>query len=147
MKLTINMEITDPHKAPCNSKEINSTYLSFESCTFVLNLYETIPNVKSASNGPDVIPENAIPMLKTPPSFSTTKTNAKHMLPMLNTSSFRILLAFFSVISGYIGFIKSSYIVPDREFKQVDMVDSAADKAPTMKSPGSPGIERATSIT
>lgn len=63
--LTITIDTMEPQRAP-----------------FVLNFSEIIPMVKSPRSVPDVMPLKAMPMLKTLPSFSTTKTSAKQTQPV-----------------------------------------------------------------
>lgn len=73
----------EPHKAPV-----------------VLNLLDIMPIVKSPNNVPDVMPENAMPILNTPPKCSTTNTRTKQMQPIENVRIFIVLLACFSVAFG-----------------------------------------------
>lgn len=47
----------------------------------------------------------------------------------------------------YCGFKKSSYVVPAREFKAADNVDSPAANMPAINNPGKPGISRPISNT
>lgn len=62
--LTTTVDTMEPQKAP-----------------FVLNRSDIIPIVNRPRRVPDEMPLKAIPILNTPPSFSTTKTNPKQMQP------------------------------------------------------------------
>lgn len=62
--LTTNVDTMEPTSAP-----------------FVLNFSDTIPMVNKPKSVPLVMPEKAIPIENTPPSFSTMKTMPKQTQP------------------------------------------------------------------
>lgn len=64
IRLTTKIDTIDPHNAP-----------------FVLNFSEIIPIVNKPKSVPLVMPDIAMPIENTPPSFSTTKTSRKHTQP------------------------------------------------------------------
>lgn len=91
--------------------------------TFALALGNRSPKVNNPSIGPAVTLLNAIANGKICPMRSTTKMSEVQVTPTMTTTSFKILLAVFSVVfSGRNLAIKSSYMVPAKQFRWADSV-------------------------
>lgn len=81
-----------------------------------------IPRVNKANEGPFVIPTVVKASTIIPSNLSTMYTKIVHIIPEITTNDFNIKLTVASV--GFFNNfeIKSSYNVPDKQFKCADSV-------------------------